>query len=87
LKEKQRCLLLLSYRWWDDEIYSSGGGGEGPTVTIWESLESLSEHKKEIWLKREASTTHDWVVRCGHKNGRRKSAHLNLAAQKSSFIY
>jgi len=39
------------------------GGGEGPTVVIWESL---SEQEKESWLE-DSSTMHDWVVWCKSK--------------------
>ena len=55
------------------------GEQEGPTVVIWESP---SEQEKESYLK-EASKTHDWVVWCKSKMGRRKSAHLSSAGKKS----
>jgi len=57
------------------------GEKEGPTVVMWKSL---SEQEKAIWLV-EASTMHNWVVRCiGQRKGRRKSAHLSSAIKKSS---
>ena len=65
LKKKERCLPLLSFSRWDEEIYSSGGEKEGPTVVIWESL---SEQERESWLE-ESNTMHDWVVWCKSKKG------------------
>ena len=77
LKERQRCLPLLSFSRRDEEIYSSGGKKEGPTVVIWESL---SEQEKESWLE-DASTIHDWVVWCQSKKGPKEIRSFELSGE------
>jgi len=83
LKERQRCLPLLSFSRWDKETLLFRGGKEGPTVVIWESL---SEHKKASWLE-EASTMHDWVLWCNSKKGAEKIRSFELSGKEISSNY
>jgi len=78
LKERQRCLPLLSFSPQDEEIYSSGRKKEGPTVIIWESL---SKQEKESWLE-EASTMHDCVVWCKSKKGAEEIRSFELSGKE-----
>jgi len=78
LKETQRCLPLFSSNRRDEEIYSSGGGEEGPTVVIWESL---SEQEKASWVE-EASTMHDWVMWCRSKKGAEEIRSFELSEKE-----
>jgi len=54
------------------------GEKEGPTVVIWESL---SAQEKESWLE-EASTMHDWVVRCRSKKGAEEIRSFDLSGKE-----
>jgi len=83
LKEKQRCLPLLSFSRRDEEIYSSRAK-KGPTVVI---RESLSEQEKESGLE-EASTMHDWVMWCRSKKGAEEIRSFELSGKKicSNFV-
>jgi len=54
------------------------GGGEGPTIL---TLESLSKQEKANWLE-EASTTHDWVVRCKSKKGAEEIRPFELSGKE-----
>ena len=54
------------------------GEKEGPTVVIWESL---SAQEKESWLE-EASTMHDWVVRCRSKKGAEEIRSFELSGKE-----
>jgi len=57
------------------------GGGEGPTVVIWESL---SEQEKESWLE-EASTMHDWVVWCRSKKTGGGNSRISVDAEWAGY--
>jgi len=85
LKERQRCLPLLSCSWQDEEIYSSGEKKEGPTVVIWESL-SESKQEKEGWMEK-ASTMHDWVVWCKSKLRAKEIRSFELSRKEIFFKY
>jgi len=58
------------------------GNKKGTTVVTWESL---SEQEKYSWLK-EASTMHDWVVRCTSKKGAEEIRSFYSSAGKRSFV-
>ena len=60
------------------DIYSSVGGEEGPTVVIWESL---SEQGKKSW-QAESSTMNDWVVWCKFKKGAEEIRSFELSGKK-----
>ena len=67
-------------------FFQSAGRGDllfwgikkGPTVVMWESL---SEQKKESWLK-EASTMHDWVVWRKSKKGAEEIRSFELSVKE-----
>ena len=83
LKEKQRCLPLLSFSRRDEEICSSGEKRTNGNTMI---RESLSKQEKESWLE-EASMMHDWVVWCQSKKGEEEIRSFELCGKEIFFNY